>query len=185
MTVQICTDGGMWQSVWLRWRMWDSAVGLQPRGSDLMCLWSPPGSVSWWQTPYCFLYRRKKQITPHHPQKMEGTLSIAESWQNTFLSPLLSPYTWSCWPAIIPCQQNHVSEEHSFCFPCGVSMCMHVCAGKCKGPSYSREGCKTLFIGSGVTGPGSIKPFTASAPECKGKRLKSQPLWTKNVLFFF
>lgn len=30
LTVQGGTDGGMWQSVWLRWRMWDSAVGLSP-----------------------------------------------------------------------------------------------------------------------------------------------------------
>lgn len=30
LTVQGGTDGGMWQPVWLRWRMWDSAVGLSP-----------------------------------------------------------------------------------------------------------------------------------------------------------
>lgn len=38
----------------------------------------------------------KKQIDPPPPQKLEGTLSIAESLQNMFLSPLLSPFTWSC-----------------------------------------------------------------------------------------
>lgn len=101
----------MWQSVWLRWRMWDSAVGLSPPGSDLMCLWSPSGSISLWDKLHiASLSQHQPHITKQKNSQMSPKkvlVAVIEAAVTNW-APVISLYTaegLSCWPANTPCQQ--------------------------------------------------------------------------------
>lgn len=108
-----------------------------PPGSDLMCLWSPSGSISLWQTPYCSTLSAAATITEKKKELKKGTQAVIKAeiplrtsiWSLvTNWAPVISLYMvegLGCWPAKIPCQQISLVTGARLLFPCGV--CVHVC----------------------------------------------------------
>lgn len=72
-----------------------------PPGSDLMWLWSPSGSISLWQTPYCFTFAAATALTKKKEKsrilliKADIPLRMFGSRSLPLIKLLLSLFTWS------------------------------------------------------------------------------------------